>query len=143
MVLKKQLKKNRKKGFTLVEVIVVLVILAILAAIAIPALTGYIRDAQSKALLSQTRTVEVAVQKTVTEMSVTGEADPATKITSAEIQRLTGYKPNAVGSIVVDPNYVVTQLIVQDRPGDTTYGLYKDGKYSTTTSGIDVGNTAK
>lgn len=32
---------NRKRGFTLVELIVVLVILAILAALLIPALTGY------------------------------------------------------------------------------------------------------
>ena len=34
-------KKNTKRGFTLVELIVVLVILAILAALLIPALTGY------------------------------------------------------------------------------------------------------
>lgn len=37
----KKLKDNKKKGFTLVELIVVLVILAILAALLIPALTGY------------------------------------------------------------------------------------------------------
>lgn len=54
--------KNKKKGFTLVEVIVVLVILAILAAIAIPALTGYISKAQEKAATSEARTVMVAVQ---------------------------------------------------------------------------------
>lgn len=35
-------KKNSKRGFTLVELIVVLVILAILAALLISALTGYI-----------------------------------------------------------------------------------------------------
>ena len=34
-------KKNTKRGFTLVELIVVLVILAVLAALLIPALTGY------------------------------------------------------------------------------------------------------
>lgn len=37
-------KKNTKRGFTLVELIVVLVILAILAALLIPALTGYIES---------------------------------------------------------------------------------------------------
>jgi type IV pilus assembly protein PilA len=57
MVLKRQLKKNRKKGFTLVEVIVVLVILAILAAIAIPALTGYIQKANDQALKADGRTL--------------------------------------------------------------------------------------
>lgn len=39
-------KKNAKRGFTLVELIVVLVILAILAALLIPALTGYIDKAR-------------------------------------------------------------------------------------------------
>jgi type IV pilus assembly protein PilA len=67
MVLKKQLKKNRKKGFTLVEVIVVLVILAVLAAIAIPALTGYIDKANDRAALSEARSVTVALQEIVSE----------------------------------------------------------------------------
>lgn len=39
------MKKNNKKGFTLIELIVVIAILAILAAILIPAVTGYIAKA--------------------------------------------------------------------------------------------------
>lgn len=46
--LPKALKKNNKKGFTLVELIVVLVILAILIALLVPALTGYIDKANQK-----------------------------------------------------------------------------------------------
>ena len=42
--------KNKKRGFTLVELIVVLVILAILAALLIPALTGYIDKAKKDSL---------------------------------------------------------------------------------------------
>jgi prepilin-type N-terminal cleavage/methylation domain-containing protein len=53
---------GRRRGFTLVEVIVVLVILAILAAIAIPALTGYIDKAQYSALEQQIRTQRIAFQ---------------------------------------------------------------------------------
>jgi prepilin-type N-terminal cleavage/methylation domain-containing protein len=60
-------KKNGKRGFTLVEVIVVLVILAILAAIAIPALTGYIDKANNRALISDARSVRVALQTLVSE----------------------------------------------------------------------------
>jgi prepilin-type N-terminal cleavage/methylation domain-containing protein len=55
-------KRNGKKGFTLIEVIVVLVILAILAAIAIPALTGYIDKANQRAAISQAAVVRTALQ---------------------------------------------------------------------------------
>lgn len=47
------LNKRKKRGFTLVEVIIVLVILAILAAVLIPSLSGYIDKAnKSKYMLS-------------------------------------------------------------------------------------------
>ncbi len=55
-------KKNSKKGFTLVELIVVLVILAILAALLIPALTGYIDKAKEKQIIAETRQVVMAAQ---------------------------------------------------------------------------------
>lgn len=59
-------KKNTKRGFTLVELIVVLVILAILAALLIPALTGYIDKAKKNQVVAETRMLTQAVQ---TEMS--------------------------------------------------------------------------
>ena len=58
----KKLKDNKKKGFTLVELIVVLVILAILAALLIPALTGYIDKAKRKSIVAETRQVVMAAQ---------------------------------------------------------------------------------
>lgn len=60
-------RKNNKKGFTLVEVIVVLVILAILAAIMIPALTGYIDKANKKTAVVEGRTVLLALQTEIAE----------------------------------------------------------------------------
>ena len=59
-------KKNTKRGFTLVELIVVLVILAILAALLIPALTGYIDKTRKSQVVAETRMLTQAVQ---TEMS--------------------------------------------------------------------------
>ena len=58
----KNLNNNKKKGFTLVELIVVLVILAILAALLIPALTGYIDKAKEKSVIAETRSVVMAAQ---------------------------------------------------------------------------------
>lgn len=62
-----RLKKNDKKGFTLVELIVVLVILAILAALLIPALTGYIDKAKEKQIIAETRQAVMAAQTLVDE----------------------------------------------------------------------------
>ena len=69
-----RLKKNDKKGFTLVELIVVLVILAILAALLIPALTGYIDRAKEKQLIAETRQVVMAAQTIADEQYAIGTA---------------------------------------------------------------------
>ena len=45
--------KNQKHGFTLVELIVVLTILVILASLLIPSLTGYIRKAKEKTIITE------------------------------------------------------------------------------------------
>ena len=63
----KKFKENKKKGFTLVELIVVLVILAILAALLIPALTGYIDKAKRKSIVAETRQTVMAAQTLVDE----------------------------------------------------------------------------
>ena len=60
--------KNRKNGFTLVELIVVLVVLAVLAALLVPALTGYIDKARQSAVIAETRSIRQAVQTEVSEL---------------------------------------------------------------------------
>ena len=83
-----KLKKNNKKGFTLVELIVVLVILAILAALLIPALTGYIDKAKEKQVIAETRQAVMAAQTLVDEEYAKSSPDYATnKI--AELAELT------------------------------------------------------
>lgn len=68
----RKLKENRKKGFTLVELIVVLVILAILAALLVPALTGYIDKARDKQIIAETRQAVMAAQTIIDEQYAKG-----------------------------------------------------------------------
>ena len=53
----KLIRKNNKKGFTLVELIVVIAILAILALILIPAISGYTRKANKSAIEASARSL--------------------------------------------------------------------------------------
>lgn len=79
-------KKNTKRGFTLVELIVVLVILAILAALLIPALTGYIDKARKSQVVAETRMLTQAVQ---TEMSTLYASDEYATQLNADTQTFT------------------------------------------------------
>ena len=54
------MKKGKKKGFTLLELVVVIAILAILLAIAIPAYTGYREKAEKQAFNANVKTLETA-----------------------------------------------------------------------------------
>jgi len=70
LILKKQLaaKQNKKKGFTLIELIVVIVIIAIIAAIAVPSLTRYIGSAEKRALQATAHNIQLVLQAEQTEV---------------------------------------------------------------------------
>src|SRR3954451_5629895 len=54
--------RNRKSGFTLVEILIVVIILGILAAIVIPQFTNASQDARKSSLTSQLQTLRSQVQ---------------------------------------------------------------------------------
>ena len=58
-----EVKKNSKKGFTLVELVVVIAILAVLAAIAIPVVASTIRSSQISSAKTNALTIETAIKE--------------------------------------------------------------------------------
>jgi prepilin-type N-terminal cleavage/methylation domain-containing protein len=145
MIMKRALaKKNGKKGFTLVEVIVVLVILAILAAIAIPALTGYIDKANQRAVISEARSVQVALQAIATDTYGNGGvvAGTATGITALPAKYnpiTTTTSPTfadeiaALTSTPVDKYNAATKLADIAYTGNSLTGFkYNNGSYTAT-----------
>ncbi len=138
----KKFNENKKKGFTLVELIVVLVILAILAALLIPALTGYIDKAKRKSLVAETRQAVMAAQTLVDEAY--GKVDPGTKITvggegatvqTTDVEKLAELSASSVSNVTVDDTTMkVTGLTYTSGNKTCTYAPGKtnnsDGDYN-------------
>ena len=110
-------RKNNKKGFTLVEVIVVLVILAILAAIMIPALTGWIDKANKKTAVVEARTVLLALQTEVSE-------NYAAKTGTTEAIKVDNKKILAYGNDVTSDMEKLTDI---DKIGEKVTAATPDG----------------
>lgn len=137
----KKLKDNKKKGFTLVELIVVLVILAILAALLIPALTGYINKAKEKSITAETRQAVMAAQTLVDEaygkLDLTA-ADDAIVISTDAVAGKTVVKISDIATLAEVKAANITSATV--KAGKVTELVYtNDGKTCTYTAGTDGG----
>ncbi len=137
MKLIKELRKNNKKGFTLVELIVVLVILAILAALLIPTLTGYIDKAKEKDVIAKTRQAVMATQTLVDEAyakvdvggSVTvGTNEDTDIVTVKKIAALAEVDDTKISGIEIG-SAKVTKLVYTDKKKVCTYS---NGEYTVT-----------
>lgn len=60
------MRKNRKKGFTMVELMVVLIILSIIAAVAVPFFINYWRKAEFRKNEENAKTVYLAAESKLT-----------------------------------------------------------------------------
>lgn len=131
----KMLLKN-KKGFTLVEVIVVLVILAILAAISIPALTGYIDQANERAAISEAKTIHTALQS-IGMLSYAADKEPSAYCAGksgtiqSEVASLSGFDVVGKGNLeVLDQDFEKgNNVYFVWRSNDGTSVVYTDGEF--------------
>lgn len=78
-----ELSKKKKKGFTLVELIIVIAIIAILAAIAIPKFGQVTRNANIKADIATAKTIHGIAAELVAEGEEVSDANIAGKIDGA------------------------------------------------------------
>lgn len=107
------LKRNSRKGFTLVELLVVLVILAILAAAIIPSMMGFIDRAKQESVAAEQRSVLLAAQVELNELY--GKND----------MRLTGTESLLVGGMKNSCLDVLNSIqATADLPGKITEIIY-------------------
>ena len=127
-------KLKDRKGFTLVELIVVLVILAILAALLIPALTGYIDNANKEKAIAECRMAVMAVQtESTTIYGAKGKVTAPSDFTTADAT--TGVKPqDTIRSLAevsghwtakVDASGKVTELTYENASWHVVYTASK------------------
>ncbi len=96
--------KRRRKGFTLVELMVVIAIMAILAAASVPVFSGYLKKAKATTHLAECRTIYISAATYIEEMqagNTAGEAsakDIDMDELLKEVKELTGIKNIEEGS---------------------------------------------
>lgn len=123
----KLIKKNNKKGFTLVELIVVIAILAILALILVPAITGYVEKANKSKDYANARAL---YSEAVIQYSEEGKVD------NEKISNMANQFENGASATVTenDGEIVVTYTNKSNKsiefPGDGEYIEFPgDGEY--------------
>lgn len=82
---KKSEDKKKKKGFTLIELIIVIAIIAILAAIAVPKFMNVTKDAKVKADIANAKTIESAITTALATDKLTFKSGSTTEVNLSDL----------------------------------------------------------
>lgn len=124
--------RNKKKGFTLIEMIVVVAIIAILVAIGVPQITKQINNSKKKADIANAKNIATAIQQKVANGDVTGLSSSYALVTTNFISadEMPAVKYNNTWKFVYKYNssddtvYVGVTTNKDSISDDNTYDLY-------------------
>ena len=99
------MKKNNKKGFTLVELVIVVAVMAVLVAVAIPTVSSIVGSAKSAVDESNARTIESVIKLEEAEKSNAGAGIKAADVAQAVYEAKLGLKTETKNDEEVVPTF--------------------------------------
>ena len=126
------MKKNNKKGFTLVELVIVVAVMAVLVAVAIPTIGTITNSAKNAVDDSNARTIESVIKLAEANASKVATTDGVATLTGAEIQTainnaklgITGTR-NDAGAVTTKDFYYNSATGVVNTTASNAEGVYK------------------
>lgn len=95
------MKKNNKKGFTLVELVIVVAVMAVLVAVAIPTVSSITDSAKSAVANTNCRTIESMIKLAIADSAKEGDGAGAASVTIID-KALTDAKLGIDGTFYYD-----------------------------------------